>query len=179
MLLVQQEQLGIRPDVAGIGGDEERQVAQQEDAFVTCMTPRAPALAKQQELRETNPRGVTSELPPGRHHGARFSTHQLYGPVEIISAFVLGLQRAKQGVIFEPGHLAVAILLESGPQLEPCPGAEVVPGPFEQPTLERDYGVIIDLVRRERDALAVARPQQSILDQIVRAEQELVTGERG
>jgi hypothetical protein len=47
----------------------------------------------------------------------------------------------------------------------------------QHPVLERDHGLVIDGRRRAWRMLHVAPPQQTILDQSVRADQEYVTGE--
>ena len=103
---------------------------------------------------------------------------QLRRPIEIVRAVELGLQCPEQGVIFQPACLFEAILLEGRSQFGLCPGIEVTPSPLEKAPLERDDGAVFDRVWRERDALAVARFQQSIRDQKIRADQELVASKR-
>src|SRR3954464_6027264 len=142
------------------------------------MRPDLPSLPKQQELCKTDAFHVVREIATGRSQGPRFPNDQLRRPIEIVRAVELGLERPEQGVIFQPACLFQAVLLEGRSQIGLCPGIEVIPSTLEKAPLERDDGAVFDRVWRERDALAVARLQQSIRDEKIRADQELVASER-
>src|SRR5882724_6796500 len=55
--------------------------------------------------------------------------------------------------------------------------AEVCPDHIEQPVFERNDGGVVDLVLLERANLTIAHPQQFILDQPVRTDEQCVPGE--
>src|SRR5215471_745198 len=139
--------------------------------------PHAPRLAERQELCKPKLIDLVRQAPPCLCQSHRSAPDQLCWPFEIIGAVIRGLQRPEQGVVFQPISVDVAELLIGGSQVSARPTAEGSPRYLEQPVLERDDGVIIDGGYGERGARAVACPQQSVLDQAVRADQELVAGE--
>src|SRR6516225_486223 len=139
--------------------------------------PDAPRLAERQELCKPKLIDLVRQAPPCLCQSRRSAPDQLCWPFEIIDAVMRGLQRPKQCVIFQPMSVDVTELLIGGSQVSACPAAEGSPRCLEQPLLERNDGVIINERCRERGARAIASPQQSVLDQAVRADQELVAGE--
>src|SRR5215468_3777719 len=136
--------------------------------------PHAPRLAERQELCKLKLIDLVRQAPPCLCQSRRSAPDQLWWPFEIIGAVVRGLEGSEQCVIFQPMSVDVTELLIGGSQVSACPAAEGSPRCLEQPVLERNDGVIIDERCRVRVASAVAFPQQSILDQAVRTDQELV-----
>jgi hypothetical protein len=53
-VIIEQEQVGVGPNIARIPGDEKRQIADQADALGTRVFPEPFALPEQQELREAD-----------------------------------------------------------------------------------------------------------------------------
>src|SRR5262249_20145369 len=112
----------------------------------------------------------------GRAESKTTALDQLRRPFEIIDAVAFRLERSEQRVVVEPVGLALAELIENVPQVGAPASSEIAPGGLEKPTLERQHHRIIDSSRRERTAGAILRAQQSVLDQTLRTDQQLVSG---
>ncbi len=136
-------------------------------------------MARQQELREANSIDLACELPPRLPQGRRGALDQIRRPLEIVCTVVPELQCSEQSIVFQPVRALVAEPLVGGPKIFSCSPDELAPRGFEQSMLERDDDVIVDSRRREDLTRAVARSQQSVLDQEVRADQQSVPREGG
>ena len=79
-LIVEQEELRIRPHVAGIGGHEERQIADQAHPFRMRVRLQAFALSEQQKLREADLIDLSRQLAPGIGERRRDSLHERRRP---------------------------------------------------------------------------------------------------
>ena len=175
---VEQEQLGVGPDVARVGRDEERQIADQPHApvmrvFARDVPPGPRAGTEQSERRRS---GSPARAAPGQR--GRGAPDQLDRPLEIAGAVVPGLQRAEQGVVVQPEPVGLTELFIGGPEIRTGAGAEAAPRRLEQAEFERDDLLVFDGGRRKRVARAIRRLQQPVVDQGVRADQQLVAGER-
>ena len=104
---VEQEQLRVRPDVGRVGGDEDRQVADQPDALLRAYRRRARQLAEEQELARTGagrsrPRARVSH-PPGPRGSRRTSGFGQSVHEAVARAL---LQGHEQGEVVEPAPSA-------------------------------------------------------------------------
>ena len=120
----------VGPDVARVGGDEKRQIADQAHAPGMGVLLEACPLAEQQELGEANLIDRVRQLSRACARAGRFAPDQLGRPLEVMRAVVSGLQRAEQGVVVQPVRLVVAELLKGGPQVRTRPRAEAGSRPF-------------------------------------------------
>jgi hypothetical protein len=136
-------------------------------------------LSEQQELRKPNLIDLARQFLARTRQSRGNASNQLGRPFEVISVVMSGLQRAEQRIVFEPMPMRVAELPVSRLQLSRRPGAEVAPSRFENPALERDDGAVIDCRCRKRLGFAVGSPQQSVLDQAIRADQQLIARKGG
>ena len=121
MLLVEQEQLRVGPDVARVGGDEEGQVADQAQAPGPGVLLEACPLAEQDELCPADLIDRVGQVPTGPGQGRRVAPDQLGRPLEVMDAVVPGLQGPEQGVVLQPVRLLAAELLVGGPQVGAVP----------------------------------------------------------
>ena len=127
-------------------------------------------LAKKQELCKANLIDLARQLASRTLQSRREPSDQLGWPFEVIGVVVPNLKRSEQSVIFQPMPMRVAELLIVGLQFPERPGAEVDPSLLEDESLERNDSAIIDWSCRRRFCLTVARLQQSVLNQIIRAD---------
>ena len=74
----------MSPDITGIRGNEERQIANQRHTFRMGMLLELIGLAEQQELREPNLIDFGRQLLARMRQTRRDASDQLYGPLEII-----------------------------------------------------------------------------------------------
>src|ERR1051326_2422371 len=102
MPFVQQEKLGIGPNIARVERHEKRQIANQADASRTGVFLNSAALPEEQELRKAYLFDVGRKLPSRRVQGLRRTLDQLQRPIEVRSAVMRGLQGAEQRVIVKP-----------------------------------------------------------------------------
>ena len=116
-ILVQQEELGVRPDVAGVGRNEKREVADQAHTSCPTVPHEAFALAEEQELREANLLDFTRQLAPRSGQSCGIAAHQIGRPVDVPGAVILLFQDSKQRVIFEPMRLLVTELFKGNAQI--------------------------------------------------------------
>ena len=63
-MLVQQEELGVRPDVTRVGRNEKREVADQAHTSCPTVSHEALPLAEEQELSKANLLDFTRQLAP-------------------------------------------------------------------------------------------------------------------
>ena len=132
-----------------------------------------------QELAEAGQVDEVGKLAPRRVEGRRVAPDERLGPIEVMRAAVTDLQGPEQGVVVQPVGLIEAEALEGGAQALGRPRPEVGPRPLEQSVLEPGDGRIIDLARRERRHLQLARAEEAVGDQAVGADEEDVARERG
>jgi len=147
-MLVQQEKLGVSPDVTGVGRNEKREVADQAHTSCPTVSHEAFPLAEKQELSEVNLLDFARQLAPGAVQSCGLAAHQLGRPIHVPGAVRLLFQHSKERVIFQPMRLLVAELFKSGAQLRAACRLEMSPGSFEQPALKRDHRGIIHSRRR-------------------------------
>ena len=126
-LIVEQEELRVRPHIAGIGGHEERQIAEQAHPFRMRVCPQALGLSDQQKLREADSIDVSRQLAPCRGERGGDSLHERRRPGQVMRAVVLRLQGLKQCVVRQPVCLRFAKLVEGDPQLAARGAPEVEP----------------------------------------------------
>ena len=176
--LAKQEELGVGPDVARVGRNEERQIADQLHALVMRVLFETLRLPREQELSKANELDLVRQLAPRLIQRSRGAPDQLDGPLEIVGAFVLVFQRAEQGVVVQPEPLGLTELFISGSEIRTGAGAEATPRCLEHAKLERNDLLVFDGGRRKCMARAIGRPQQSVLDQAVGAYQQPIAGER-
>jgi hypothetical protein len=101
-------------------------------------------LAEQQELGKPNLIDLVRQLLARMRQSRGKAADQLYGPLEVIGVVMSGFQRTEQRVIFQPMGVKIAELFIGGLQFRVRPGAEISPSCFEDPSLERDDGVIVN-----------------------------------
>ena len=135
-------------------------------------------LPREQELSKANELDLVRQLAPRLSQRSRGAPDQLDGPLEIAGAVVPVLQRAEQGVVVQPEPVGLTELFISGSEIRTGAGAEAAPGCLEQAKLERNDLLVFDGGRRKRVARAIGRPQQPVVDQAVRADQQPIAGER-
>jgi hypothetical protein len=63
-VLAEQQQLGVGPDVARVGRDKERQIADQPHASIVRVALETVRLASEQELREPDELDLIPQLAP-------------------------------------------------------------------------------------------------------------------
>ena len=80
MLLVEQEQFRVGPDIARVGGDKEGQVADQAHAPGPGVLLEALPLAEQQELCQADLIDRIRQFLAGRGKGGRVAPDQLGRP---------------------------------------------------------------------------------------------------
>lgn len=135
-------------------------------------------LPKQQELGEANEFDRLRQLSTRRLHGRAAPPNDLGWPLEVACAVVSRLQGAEQGVVLEPEPVVLAELFIGWPEVRTGPIAEAAPRRLEQVELERHDLLVLDGACRECVACAISGPQQLVFDQGIRADQQLVAGER-
>jgi hypothetical protein len=117
VLSVDKKELRVRPDVARVRGDKEREIADKSHAPGTGVALEARPLPKQQELTESNLVDLVGQVAPRLLERGPRAADELFRPLEIGGAVVPGLERAEQGVIVEPVTLFLAEAFEAGLQI--------------------------------------------------------------
>ena len=96
VVIIEQEQLGVGPNIARIRRNEKGQIANQADALGMRVFLEPFALPEQQELSEADLLDSVRQLTAGPSQCCRDTLNQLCRPLEVICAVVLQLQRAEQ-----------------------------------------------------------------------------------
>src|SRR5262249_47782407 len=131
-LLVQQKEFWICPDVARIGRDEKRKIADNAHTFTAGMRLEPLALPEQQELDETNLTDLIRQLLPGSIYRGWIAADKLRRPLEVICSIKPFFKDPEERVVFQPVRLVIAELLESRPEVRANASAEVGPCLIEQ-----------------------------------------------
>ena len=116
-MLVQQEKLGVPPDVTRVGRNEKREIADQAHTSCPTVSHEALPLAEQQKLSEVNLLDFAPQLAPRAVQSCGISTYQIRRPIDIPGAVILLFQNSKERVIFKPMRLLVAELFKGNAQL--------------------------------------------------------------
>src|SRR6266699_2726844 len=122
----------MRPNIARVGGDEKRQVADQTETLGTRAALQPLGLAEYQELRKARQADSIGKFETSPLQCRRFALDQIIGPLRVRSVVKLCLQRPEEGVILQPMTLISAELLVGGTKVSASASFEVTPSFFEQ-----------------------------------------------
>ena len=102
VLVIEQEQVGVGPNVARIRRNEKGQVTNQAHALGMRVFFESFALPKQQILSKADLLDLFRQLNPSPSQCYRNTVNQVCRPLQVICAVVSQLQRAEKTVIIEP-----------------------------------------------------------------------------
>src|SRR5579859_324044 len=99
------------PDVRAVVGDEDRQVAYDENAALVRRRPHRGPLVEEDELRIFLKGDFTAKPPPRLHESRRIPGCQGFVPVDPGGAAMLGFEGGEKRIIVEPATLCLTKLL--------------------------------------------------------------------
>src|ERR1700740_959702 len=134
----------MRPNVARVRRDEERQVADQPQTLAMRVGLQALGLAEHQELRKTRQADLIGELKPCPLERGRLALDEFGRPIKIRRVVEPYFQSPEEGVVIQPMILILAELLIRWAKVSPSARSEVVPSFFEQQMFKRDHGLVIN-----------------------------------
>ena len=113
---VEQEEVGVGPDIGRVGGDEHGQVADDANAVPAGVGAEAGELAEEQELGEGVTVDVIGKFSSGGMNGDGVSRREFGRPAGEFFATAALADRKEQRVVFEPGGMAgsgrISIVIE-------------------------------------------------------------------
>ncbi len=178
--LVQLEDLGVRPDVGAVGGDVDRDVAEDPDPpLVGCLLDAVP-LAEEEELEKDVPGDVVGQLALDVCEGRRLPAAQLFGPLPEGRSAVSPFQCHEESPVLQPvlPGRRFAEPLELGPQLSGSVASEAPPRLAQETILPRDHLLEVDLVLREtRHVLEQRAREKSVGDEELWGQEHRIAGE--
>src|SRR5580704_9802186 len=131
VFVIEQKQFRVGPYITRIRRNKEWQVADQAHAFRVRIVLQVFCLAEQQKLRKSNLIDQAACVLAPLGQSGWCSLDQVGWPFQIKGVVVLGLQRSKESVIFEPVCLVMAELLVLRPQIFARASSELCPGLVE------------------------------------------------
>ena len=176
-LLVQQEELGVGPDLGRIAGDKDRHVAEDADPHLARPIVERRPLPEEEELAELDKVDLQPVLVHPVDEGLRLAHRQRTRPLVPRCAALAVADRPKQRVVREPG----AVLLAEGGEPLHQPGRLGVAKPEVGPSQQTDLR-FPNLVERDPFGRQVRHlgqflfRQHAVFEQQLGADQQLIAG---